>query len=101
LTDIEAEVCYALADTQWLIEVRIAPGSTVAEAIAASGIHVRLATTDLSEMTVGIWGHPVSAERVVRHGDRVEIYRPLIIDPREARRQRAALGETMRKSGSG
>lgn len=101
MTSIEVEVCHALADKQWLVSVKMPSGSTVEDAIAASGIQHQFAAKKLSEMTIGIWGHPVSVDRVVRHGDRIEIYRPLMIDPREARRQRAALGKTMRKSGPG
>lgn len=97
MTDIDVEVCYALADDQQLVAVKLPPGSTVADAIASSEMQERFVEDDLAEMSVGIWGHPVSRGHVVQHGDRVEIYRPLTIDPREARRQRAALGETMRK----
>ena len=101
MTDIDVEVCYALADDQQLVAVKLPPGSTVADAIAASEVQERFAENDLAEMPVGVWGHVVTRKYVVQQGDRVEIYRPLTIDPREARRQRAALGETMRKPSPG
>jgi uncharacterized protein len=61
-------------------------GSTIAQAVAASGVAVRYPQVD--GLPVGIWGKKQSADTVLRDGDRVEIYRPLRCDPKEARRQR-------------
>ncbi|MBT8091474.1 MAG: RnfH family protein [Gammaproteobacteria bacterium] len=99
MTELSVEVVYAVAGKQLLVAVSLPSGATVADAIDASGIQESFAGDHLEEMAVGVWGHVVSRDQPVADGDRVEIYRPLAIDPREARRQRAALGKTMRKSG--
>lgn len=92
---IAVEVVFGLPDRQELVEVTLPRGATLAEAIAASGIAERFAEHDLAGAATGVWGKPVPRDRVLRNGDRVEIYRALTIDPREARRQRAAAGRTM------
>lgn len=65
--------------------------TTVAEAIERSGIATRFAKENIAEMQTGIWGRPVDRQHRLENGDRVELYRPLAIDPREARRLRAKL----------
>lgn len=92
---IEVEVVFALADRQELIAVAIAAGSTVADAISASAIASKFPHHDLMSRPVGIWGRLVEPGRVLDDGDRVEILRPLEIDPREARRKLAAEGKSM------
>lgn len=87
--DINVEVVYALAEKQYLLKVRLEQGSTVEQAIAASGILELRTDIDLSKNKVGIFSRPVKLTDVVNEGDRVEIYRPLIADPKELRRQRA------------
>jgi len=85
----EVEVVYALPQKQWSQRVAVKPGSTVREAIDRSGLlaaHPELAGTDLR---VGIWNHRATLDAVVRANDRIEIYRPLTADPKEARRRRA------------
>lgn len=99
--EISAEVVFAAAGKQQLVTVSLPSGATVADAIEISGMQKQFAEHDLAAMSVGIWGRLVSLNQVIADGDRVEIYRPLEIDPREARRQRAALGETMRKPDAG
>ena len=89
---IEVEVVYALADRQALIAVVIPSGATVGEAIDQSGIARKFPEHDLSACTLGIWGRLTDSEHTLQDGDRVEIYRPLLIDPREARRRRVANG---------
>ena len=69
-------------------EVDVAAGASVLEAIRAAGIGVGIGETP----TVGIWGRACSPDTAVQTGDRVEIYRPLQVDPKEARRRRAAKG---------
>ena len=66
-------------------------GATVAQAIRGSGIERQFPEVDMSALQVGIWGRPVDRSRVLRQGDRVEIYRPLETDPREARRLKAGV----------
>ncbi len=86
---ISVEVVLATRERQMLLALTVEEGATVADVIAASGIASRFPELDLEEMPAGIWGKAVARERTVRDGDRVELYRPLQIDPREARRQRA------------
>ncbi len=86
---ITVEVVFAEPDEQRLIELEVEEGATVAEVLDASGIYSRFRDANLSELPVGIWGTVVERDAAVRDGDRVEIYRPLEMDPREARRLRA------------
>ena len=95
--DINVEVVFADPVKQSLLTVRLPVGATVADAIAQCGIAARHAETDLSELPTGIWGQIVDRTQRLRDGDRVEIYRKLTIDPREARRQLALSGRTMRE----
>ena len=98
VSDLQIEVVYAGMHGQQLIPVSVPPGATVADAIDASGIQLQFPHEDLHELAVGIWGRVIARDHVVAEGDRVEIYRPLEMDPRDARRQRAAPGRTMRPS---
>ncbi len=81
------EVVYALPDGQDIVELNLAAGATAADAVKASGIAARHRGIDLSRL--GIFGRRVDAEARLSDGDRVEIYRPLALDPKEARRRRA------------
>lgn len=92
---IEVEVVYALAERQELVAVVMPSGATVAEAIEQSGIAKQFPEQDLSACKLGIWGRLVDRDHTLQDGDRIEIYRPLLIDPREARRQLAAEGKSM------
>lgn len=89
---MHVEVVYALPDQQPLIELDLAPGTTAAEAVAASGLAERFTEIDPATTPLAIFGHGCANDRVLRAGDRVEILRPLQVDPREARRQRARDG---------
>ena len=93
---IDVEVVFALPDRQALIEVSLPGGASVADAIEASGIHREFPDLELDACDVGVWGRIVKRNRTLRQGDRVEIYRPLLIDPKEARRQLATMGRTMK-----
>ena len=95
---IEIEVAYAQADRQWLRTIRVPIHSTVDDAIRASGIPADCPELNFDELQAGIWGHPVGRDQVVVAGQRVELYRALLIDPRDARRQLALLGQTMNQS---
>lgn len=77
---MKVEVVYALPENAHVVSVRLPEGATVADALAASG---------LSGVAFGIFGREVAAGHPLRDGDRVEIYRPLELDPKEARRLRA------------
>ncbi|SNY78851.1 RnfH family protein [Enterobacter sp. CC120223-11] len=91
--DISVEVVYALPEKQYLQKVSLAEGATVEQAIAASGIMKLRPEIDLSSNKVGIWSRAVKLHDEVHNGDRVEIYRPLIADPKALRRQRAEKAE--------
>lgn len=89
LPEIVVEVAYALPEKQYLQRVKLEEGSTVEEAIRASGLLELRSEIDLQKNKVGIYSRPVKLSDQVKEGDRVEIYRPLITDPKELRRQRA------------
>lgn len=93
--EISVEVVFAVAEKQQLTAVTLPIGATVTQAIAQSSIAGSFSQYDLRSFSVGIWGHEVTREHVLSDGDRVEIYRPLKMDPREARRQLALVGQTM------
>jgi putative ubiquitin-RnfH superfamily antitoxin RatB of RatAB toxin-antitoxin module len=86
---MRVEVVFALPDRQRLETVIVPEGATVADAIRRSGIQSCFEDVRLDELDVGVWGKPVERDHVVSEGDRVEIYRPLEMDPREARRLKA------------
>jgi putative ubiquitin-RnfH superfamily antitoxin RatB of RatAB toxin-antitoxin module len=89
---IEIEVVYAAVDRQVLRTISVAEGSTVRAALLASGIDAEFPELDLAGCPVGIFGKVIADPdvRVVQAGDRLEIYRPLLADPKEVRRLRAA-----------
>lgn len=88
---IRVEVVYATAERQELIALEVPVGSTVLEAMETSGLARRFAGLDLARCPVGIFGKVVASPetRQLGEGDRVEIYRPLLADPKEVRRLRA------------
>ena len=88
---IIVEVVYATADRQELRKVELPVGATMLDAVAASGIAERMGGLDLAGCTLGIFGKVVAdpQARQLEQGDRVEIYRPLLADPKEVRRLRA------------
>lgn len=86
------EVAYGTPEGQALIELRVAPGTTLIEAIELSGIRDQFPEINLENSRKGIFGRIVEDDRVLIEHDRVEIYRPLAVDPKEARRRRANKG---------
>lgn len=93
------EVAYALPHQQLIIPVHMPPGANAEAAIQASGILQNFPEIDLKVNQIGIFGKLTKLDTTLRHLDRVEIYRPLIADPKEVRRQRAADGKIMKKGG--
>lgn len=89
MPDIAVEVVYALPEKQYLYSVKVPQGSSVEQAIVASGLLELRQEINLQENKVGIYSRPVKLHDEVNSGDRVEIYRPLIADPKDLRRQRA------------
>ena len=87
---IRVEVAYALPHRQAILPLDVAPGTTVREAAQLSGITAKFDGIDLENATFGIFGGVVAPTQVLAEGDRVEIYRPLLADPKEVRKARAA-----------
>lgn len=96
---IVVEVAYARPDVQVILPVSVPRGATVEDALKASEIVERFPEIDLDSAKVGIFGKLAKRDTVLRSRDRVEIYRPLIADPKEVRKQRAAAGKRMKKGG--
>ena len=94
---IHVEVAYALPKEQQILSLNVDSGTTVEQAIQLSGILEHYADIDLSKNKVGIFGKFAKLDKALQEGDRVEIYRPLIADPKEVRRKRAAEGKVMTK----
>jgi len=87
---LKVQVCYALPEKNFIKELNVSPGTTIAQAIEASGVLHSHPEIDLSQHRLGIFGKLKTAESELREGDRIEIYRPLQADPKETRRRRAA-----------
>ncbi|TVP61994.1 MAG: RnfH family protein [Halomonadaceae bacterium] len=91
---MRVEVAYARPERQLIVPVTLPAGSTVHEAVLQSGIMEQFPEIDLATQAMGIFGQGVKdpASHLLKEGDRVEIYRPLIIDPKQARADRARKG---------
>lgn len=89
---IRVEVVYALAGRQQLLRLSVPRGISARDAALRSGMEAYFPGLDLASCPLGIFGKslPKPEERLLEEGDRVEIYRPLIADPKEVRKQRAA-----------
>jgi len=96
---IQVEVAYAKPDNQVIIPVEVEEGATLRSAIERSGIMERFPEIELDKSKVGIFGKLSKLDNPLRARDRVEIYRPLIADPKEVRKKRAAEGKQMKKGG--
>ncbi len=99
-TDFTVEVAFATPKKQLVLEQRVAPGTTLEQAVELSGILEHFTEIDLSKNRVGVFGKLAKKSLELKPGDRVEIYRPLIADPKEVRRKREAEGKRMKKGGS-
>lgn len=86
---ITIEVVYGTAEDQTLIELQVQRGTTLIEAIRLSAIADKCPEINIDDSRKGLFGKMVSDEKVLKNHDRVEIYRPLLVDPKEARRRRA------------
>lgn len=89
---IKVEVAYALPEKQLILAVEVPEGTSLSEAVRLSGVSNEFPDLDLSKAKYGIFSKAVRApdKEIVREGDRIEIYRPLLIDPKQARANRAA-----------
>jgi uncharacterized protein len=92
---LRIEVVFAVPGRQELVSLHLDDGATVAEALARSAVSEKFPEYDLATCQVGVWGQVVGREHRLRDGDRVELYRPLRIDPQAARRELAAKGRSM------
>ena len=86
---LTVEVVYALPEAQDAVTLRLAPGATLRDAVVRSGLLERHPEIDLAVQKLGVFGAPAAPDRPLADGDRVEIYRALVMDPKEARRRRA------------
>lgn len=98
--EILVEVAYALPERQAIIEVKVAPGTTAMQAVEQSGITGKFEDINLDDAKLGIFSKVVSGSQVLQAGDRVEVYRPLIADPKEVRKARAARAKERRAAGT-
>jgi putative ubiquitin-RnfH superfamily antitoxin RatB of RatAB toxin-antitoxin module len=96
---LRVAVAYVGPAAQVLEPLEVPAGTTVGEAIERSGLLAQCPEIDLEVFKVGIFGKLAKIDQVLEEGDRVEIYRPLIADPKEARKRRAAEGKVLRKGG--
>ncbi len=88
-TLMSIEIAYATPQQSWLIALEVEAGTSIKQAITSSGILTQCPTIDLQKNKVGIFSKIVDLDTVLESGDRIEIYRPLILDPKQARRLRA------------
>lgn len=94
---MKVEVIYAVPEKAELVKLDLPEGSTVLQAIEASGLLGKHPEIDVKKNKFGVYAKLAKADAVLREKDRVEIYRPLIADPKEVRKQRAAEGKVMKK----
>jgi hypothetical protein len=94
---IRVEVAYATSEKQVVLPLEVAAGTTLESAVRQSGILEQFEEIDLATAKVGVFAKAAKMDAVLNPGDRVEIYRPLIADPKEARKKRAAEGKQMKK----
>lgn len=94
------EVAYATPEKQVILECEVAAGTTVRDAVKQSGIDLHFPEIDLQKSDLGVFSKAVTDDYELSDGDRIEIYRPLIADPKEIRRQRAAKGLTKKGGGA-
>lgn len=95
---IHVEVAYALPHKQAIVPMQVAAGTTAIDAVRQSGIERQFEGLDLESARLGVFGKVVGPQTALREGDRVEIYRPLVVDPKEVRKARAARAKARRQS---
>ncbi len=95
---IPVEVAYALPDKQEIVMLEVEPGTTASQAAERSNIARYFPQIKLAGASFGIFGKVVKSDYTLQAGDRVEIYRPLIADPKEIRKQRAARAKQRREN---
>lgn len=100
-SEIEVEVVFALPERQMLVTLKLAQGASALDAVLRSGVLEAFPDhlPDASSLKLGIFSKAVKPDTVLRAKDRVEIYRPLLADPKAVRRARAEAGKVMKKGG--
>lgn len=88
---LRATVVYCARGRQWIVGVEVPAGSTLRDAVVASGLPQRVPGLDPAALDLGVFNDLREPDEPVRDGDRIEVYRPLAIDPKEARRIRAEI----------
>jgi putative ubiquitin-RnfH superfamily antitoxin RatB of RatAB toxin-antitoxin module len=88
--DVQVTVSYVTPGDEFIHPMRVAPGTTIVQAIEGSGVLARFPEINLVTQPVGIFGKKKTLDTVLRERDRIEIYRPLVADPKDTRRKRAA-----------
>jgi putative ubiquitin-RnfH superfamily antitoxin RatB of RatAB toxin-antitoxin module len=96
MSKISIEVAFAMPEKQWLRALKIASSKSAGAAIDECGVREAFPEFDFDACAIGIWGREIDRSALLRDGDRIEVYRALELDPREARRQLALAGKTMR-----
>lgn len=96
---IHIEIAYATPLRQMILEQEIEPGVSPRDAVLASTIDQFFPEIDKKNCDIGVFGKAVRPDQQLQNGDRIEIYRPLIADPKEVRKQRAKQGLRMKKGG--
>ncbi|NSL55058.1 RnfH family protein [Uliginosibacterium aquaticum] len=96
---MKIEVCYALPEKQELVSLQLAEGANIEQALNACGLLQKHPEITLEQGKFGVYGKICRLDTALRDGDRIEIYRPLIADPKEVRRKRAEEGKVMKKGG--
>ena len=97
---ISVEVAYALPEKQRIVKLDVTPGTTALEAVTLSRLDEVFDELVVgSDLKIGVWGKAATADRVLAAGERVEIYRPLLVDPKEVRKARAAKAKAARAEG--
>src|SRR4051812_29695845 len=91
--EVQVYVTYATPRDEFILPMHVAPGTTIGQAVEASGVLARFPEINLVTQPVGIYGKKKTLETVLRDRDRIEIYRPLVADPKDSRRKRAAKKE--------
>ena len=94
---ISVEVAYALPEKQRIVKLDVPPGTTALEAVTLDEVFDELVVGP--DLKIGVWGKATTADRVLVAGERVEIYRPLQVDPKEVRKARAAMAKAARAEG--
>lgn len=94
-------VCYASDKVEWLHPMQVEAGTTIGAAIERSGVLEAFPDINLTTQPVGIYAKKKTLDTVLRERDRIEIYRPLVADPKESRRKRAAKKESAASAGDG